>query len=170
MRWMVWGEMSSTTPSFRSDRASSSQVHVERDRRALSGNSHASFTRCAATLGGKTSRPPAARKVDQSSQSLVLEAFRPLPNDPPLTSHLTRDGGNRPACCQQQDGLCTYDTPVWRGEGARNSLQLLALVVGQLDADRCLHFWHACIVVRIGHPSIFLPTLRSGHLLAGNCT
>jgi len=58
---------------------------------AVSGNSHASFTRCVATIGGQTGWTPAARKVIQAGQAVFEKALSPLVNDALRDPGLTSD-------------------------------------------------------------------------------
>jgi hypothetical protein len=130
--------MTSTTPSRRSVRASSAQVHVERERRRSSGSSHASLTSSAATLGGKASRPPAARQILQPAQPLAHETLAPQAHALPIAPDGSGDRADRLPGRQQQGRPGTDDTAVRRGLRASQARQLVSLVVGQHDADRRL--------------------------------
>jgi hypothetical protein len=111
-------------------RANSAQVHVESERRFSSGSSHASLTSSAATLGGKASRPPAARLILEPSQPPAHEALAPQAHAFPVAP----DGSGRRTdgltCVQQQDRPGTDDAPVRRGLRSSQVRQLVALFIG----------------------------------------
>jgi hypothetical protein len=69
-----------------------STVHVDSEHAASSGNSHASFTKCVATIGRNTRGTPASRCVAQTSQLLAGESVGPLVDDPARASRLPPDG------------------------------------------------------------------------------
>jgi len=78
MRWTDEAEIASVTPARTSARASSAQLHVDSERPQSSGNSQASFTRCAATIGGKTRGAPATKCIIEPEQTKPFETVRPL--------------------------------------------------------------------------------------------
>ena len=73
--------MDSTMPSDSSFRASSWQSQRDRETPSLSGISHASFTRCSATSGGKRWLSPPPGFVLESLDSLCDESRNPRPDD-----------------------------------------------------------------------------------------
>ena len=70
-----------TIPSDSSLRASSWQSDSDRETPSLSGISHASFTKCTATSGGKSglSAPPGS--IFESLDAFFAESQNPKPND-----------------------------------------------------------------------------------------
>src|SRR5262249_37950551 len=107
IRCTDWGEISSTTPSRLSARASSSHVQSESERPSASGSSQASLTRCVATTGGKTAWTPASCEIFQAAEPLDLKTLTPLAHDPSLPPHLTREHREVLAGGQPQDHLRT---------------------------------------------------------------
>src|SRR5579883_2545180 len=138
IRCTDWGEMSWTILSRLSARASSAQVHKDRDRPVSSGSSQASLIRWAATWGGKAGWPATPRSIEQALEPLIKEAPGPLAHDAPLAADHPSDGGEGVVLGQQKDGLGANDVAVRRGQRARGLLQNQGFFEGQLDAEGCL--------------------------------
>src|SRR5579883_933592 len=138
IRCTDWGEMSWTILSRLSARASSAQVHKDRDRPVSSGSSQASLIRWAATWGGKAGWPATPRSIEQALEPLIKEAPGPLAHDAPLAADHPSDGGEGVVLGQQEDGLGANDVAVRRGQRARGLLQNQGFFEGQLDAEGCL--------------------------------
>jgi hypothetical protein len=78
MRCTVWAEMLATTPSRANCLASSGQSHWLSDRPTPSGRSHATFTRCTATEGGKDRFAAGSFAVVQSFNAAPHKPRGPL--------------------------------------------------------------------------------------------
>lgn len=137
MRCTDCGEFDSTVPSAVSLIASCPQVHSDSERSALSGNSHASFTRCAATSGGKAGRTPAARLIDQPGKPVVLETFPPLVHNPAPAMKLGRDSRDGLAIGESQYNLRSHNIPVRRRQRPSAPFEFPALLWAQNDSDGC---------------------------------
>ncbi len=157
-------------PSRHKVRANSAHVQSDSERSTVSGSSHASFTKCSATAGGKTGWPPATRSVLQSAQAFAHETVSPLAHDPPLSADLASDGRDRDAVNQAQYDPRPHHRPMGQALGVRDALQFRSLLCGQLDVNRRLVLGHASIPSRPRAPSSFLPIRWAGHILAGSCT
>src|SRR5690606_24087540 len=127
------GEIESTTPSSISFFASSAQSHVDSDRATSSGNSHASLTRCVATIGGKTRGAPASWCVGQSPESIDGKPRSPLAHDSSREPDLAADLRERHAICNHQDYAGSNDVPVGHDQRACNLAEHDAL--GRLQDD-----------------------------------
>lgn len=142
--------------------ASCPHVHGDDERSALSGSSQASFTRWAATPGGKPSRAPRTRPICESFETVALEAHSPLADDLARQWQLRLQPHQWLACRQPQNHLRTQHFSMGRGQRARSPLQLLPLAVGQHDSDRCrLHPAHQHRMPVLGQ---LLWVLSSGEL------
>src|SRR5512133_1265628 len=137
MRCTDCAEIASTVPSAACLMASCPHVHSDSDRSALSGNSQASFTRCAATSGGKASWTPASRLIEQPGQSPLLEALAPLVHDPAPTMQLRGDSRDGLTIGEPQHDLRSHNLSVRRDQGPGAPLEFLALLRAQDDADGC---------------------------------
>src|SRR5512132_1677798 len=102
---MVAAEMSATSPSAISCRASSAQSHWERLRPNRSGRSQAKRTTWMATAGGKTALGTAARSVSQAIQPLGQKPSGPFTYDGPLDANSLSHVGVRVPSRQEKNDL-----------------------------------------------------------------
>src|SRR5512132_520414 len=102
---MVAAEMSATSPSAISCRASSAQAHGERLRPNSSGRSQAKRTTWMATAGGKTALGAAARSVSEAIQPLGQKPSGPFTHDRTLDANRLGHVGVRVPSRQQKNDL-----------------------------------------------------------------
>ena len=170
--------MVSTIPSDSSLRASSWQSHSDRETPSLSGISHASFTKCSATSGGKSglSAPPGF--IFESRDSFFGESRNPKPND--ATPHPHDSTGFREALAfrDQQNGMGSAHQTGRHGEAARPAIEFIALLICKGHDIRRLPSTHVesswqMVPVWTTTDACKLPVLFTdyfGHLIVRSCT
>jgi hypothetical protein len=148
MRRTVSAEMLVTTPSATSWRPSSTQSHWLSDRPSRSGRSHAIFTTCIATAGGKDRPAAGSLLVAQAVEAGVGEPLGPLAQVLAAQARLPLDGREALTLGQQQDRPRPPRGAGGHRRAAKPVEQLPASFLGQLNSQRGFAAAHANLLVR----------------------